>query len=298
MQAYVSAMKRFRWLAFASLGIIWGSAWIATDSFGEYIPPLHGAAVRFISAALVLIPIILVKRIPFLRGRPLAVALLLSVTMIALPAILLDWSQQRTSSVTVTVLFAAMPFLLTMLAPAPNRAMPATIVGLGGIAYALGATFSLSQASGIAVAFLAVSSAAISALLAHRELRQSHPIMVTFLILGSAGILLLFVSLLLERGESVAWNPSSLGALAFLALVAGAPAYAIYFWLLGQLDAYKVVAVQWVEILAALGEAALSLRAGWSYRMITGAVIAFVSLLVVTRSRFEDDDTVSLIPNS
>jgi len=99
------------------------------------------------------------------------------------------------------------------------------------------------------------------------------------------------------------FNESIRGDMVFLVQSTCAPAENLLELLLmidaaRRASAYKVVAVQWVEILVALGEAALSLRAGWSYRMITGAVIAFVSLLVVTRSRFEDDDTVSLIPNS
>ncbi len=52
--------------------------------------------------------------------------------------------------------------------------------------------------------------------------------------------------------------------------VAGAPAYATYFWLLQQLEAYQVATVQWIEPLVAIIESALFLRLGLSFSMIAG----------------------------
>ena len=74
------------------------------------------------------------------------------------------------------------------------------------------------------------------------------------MLLGTAAWLLFLASLALERGQPVQWNRNAVGAVLFLALVAGAPAYAIYFWLLQQLEAYKVVTVQWIEPLVAILE--------------------------------------------
>jgi drug/metabolite transporter (DMT)-like permease len=100
-----------------------------------------------------------------------------------------------------------------------------------------------------------------------------------------------------ERGQSVEWNRSAVGAVIFLGLVAGAPAYALYFWLLQQLEAYKVTTVQWVEPLVALAEAAIFLRFGLSLSMVAGSVVSVTSLLLVMRARAEDDENVSLLGN-
>src|ERR1700728_3497572 len=149
------------WWAFAALGIVWGTTWVAADTLAEYVPPLRGAATRFLLAALLWIPVILWKRLELPRGRALGCVLLLSVTMIALPSVLLLWAQQHVSSATVMVLFAAMPLLVVLLTPAfdsrpvPRIAMQSAIVGLGGVVLAVGASFSAAQAGGAAVALLA-----------------------------------------------------------------------------------------------------------------------------------------------
>jgi len=292
-----------QWLAFAALGIVWGTTWVAADTLAEYVPPLRGAAVRFLLAALLSIPVILWKRLKFPRGRALGFVLILSVTLIVLPSVLLLWAQSRVLSETVAVSFAAMPLLVVFLTPGlagtsvPRTAMQASIVGLGAIALALGASFPVAQAGGAAVVLLAVASIGASSILARRELSGLHPIVVTALLLGAAALLLFLASLALEHGQPVEWNRSAIGSVAFLAAVAGAPAYATYFWLLQRLEAYQVGTVQWIEPLVAILESALFLRVGLSFSMIAGSLAALVCLLLVMRARAEDDNTVSLLGN-
>jgi len=291
------------WVAFAALGIVWGTTWVAAQTLGEYLPPLRGAAVRFLLAALLWLPVILWKRLKWPRSRALGVVLLLSVSLIALPSVLLLWAQSLVPSATVAVSFSAMPLLVIFLTPVlagrevPRLAMQASIVGLGAMALALGATFSVAQAGGAAVALLAVGSIGASAIIARRELGGVHPIVVTALLLGVAGLLLFLASLALEYGQPVQWNRSAVAAVLFLAGVAGAPAYATYFWLLQRMEAYQVGTVQWIEPLVAILESAVILRLGPSFNMIAGSLIALLCLVLVMRARAEDDDTVSLLGN-
>jgi drug/metabolite transporter (DMT)-like permease len=291
------------WLAFAALGIVWGTTWVAADTLAEYVPPLRAAAARFLLAALVWIPVILLKRLKLPRDGILGFILILSVTMIVVPFLLLIWAQPRVPSATVAVSFAAMPLMVVLLTPVlagrdvPRIAMQASIVGLGAIMVALGATFSLVQAVGAAVVLLAVASIGASSIVARRELSGLHPIVVTALLLGAAALLLFLASLALEHGQPVQWNRSVIGSVAFLAVVAGAPAYATYFWLLQRLEAYQVGTVQWIEPLVAILESALFLRVGLSFSMIAGSLTALVCLLLVVRARAEDDNTVSLLGN-
>jgi drug/metabolite transporter (DMT)-like permease len=239
------------------------------------------------------------KRLSLPRGRALGFALLLSVTMIVLPFLLVLWAQRHSSSVTVTVLFAVMPLLVALL-PAddvPRGALLATVVGLGGIVLAMGASFSVNQAGGAAIALLAVASTGASAVLARRELRAVNPVVVTALLSGTAALLLFLASMAFERGQPVQWTHNAIGSIVFLALVAGAPAYAIYFWLLQQLEAYKVTTVQWIEPVVAIIETAFFLRLGLSFTMVAGSLVTLTSLLLVMRARAEDDKNVSLLGN-
>ncbi len=292
-----------QWLAFAALGIVWGTTWVAADTLAQSVPPLRGAAVRFLLAALLWLPVIFWKRLKWPRGRALGFVLILSVTLIALPTLLLLWAQSRVPSATVAVSFGAMPLLVVFLTPGlagrevPRIAMQASIVGLGAIALALDVSFSAAQAGGAAVVLLAVACIGASSILVRRELSGLHPILVTALLLGIAALVLFLASLVMERGQPVEWNRSAVASVAFLAVVAGAPAYATYFWLLQRLEAYQVGTVQWIEPLVAIFESALFLRLGLSFSMIAGYLIALVCLFLVMRARAEDDDTVSLLGN-
>jgi drug/metabolite transporter (DMT)-like permease len=120
---------------------------------------------------------------------------------------------------------------------------------------------------------------------------------VTALLLGTAALLLFLASVACERGQPAQWNRSAVGSMVFLALVAGAPAYAIYFWLLQQLEAYKVTTVQWIEPVVAIMETAFFLRLSLSFSMIIGSLVTLTSLLLVMRARAEDDKNVSLLGN-
>ncbi len=294
---------RFKlWLAFAGLGLIWGTTWVASDNLAEQVPPLLGAVVRFLLAALLLLPLILLKRPKLPGGRGLWIVLMLSAAMIGLPAVVLLWAQQHVQSATVTVSFAAMPLMVALLTPGvegkavPRSALQATIVVLGAMVLATGASLRVSQAPGAAVVLLAVASIGGSSLVARRELGSLSPLVVTAWLLGAAAPLLYLAHLVLERGQAAEWNGSAIGSVVFLA-VATAAAYPAYFWLLQQLEAYQLATVQWVQPLVAIAETTAFLRLRLSLSMIAGTVIALVCLWVVLRARPEDDDSVSLLGN-
>jgi drug/metabolite transporter (DMT)-like permease len=292
-------MKSATKLWLAVLGVIWGSTWLASDALAEQIPPLFGSGVRFLLAGVVLAPLILLKRWGVPRGRAFGYLLLLSVSLIAVPLVLLVWARAQLPSATVTVLFALLPLVVVLLTPVlegrgvPNRAAPAAIVGVGGIVLATGASFSAAQIWGAAVVFAAVIFTGASSLIARRELKEVHPAVVAACLLGGAGLVLLVASLGLER-ESVEWSASVVRALVVLGVWGGAAPYVLYFWLLQRAEAYQLATVQWIVPLVGLVESAVSLRIGLSYSIIGGAVVTLGSALVVTRARLEDDNTVSL----
>jgi drug/metabolite transporter (DMT)-like permease len=298
-----AVVGRKHWVAFAALGIVWGTTWVAADTLAEQVPPLRGAAARFLLAALLLLPVILLKRLKLPRGRVLGVVLILSLTMVVVPFVLLLWARQHVPSATVAVIFAAMPLLVALLAPVledrrgPRSAMQAELVGLGAIALAMGASISAAQAGGAAVVLLAVACVGGSSVVAHRELRSLNPVVTSSLLLGTAAPLLFLASFVLERGQTVEWNANAIGALVFLAVPAGAAGYATYFWLLQQLEAYQVATLQWMQPLVATLESAFFLRQGLSFSMIAGSIVALVTLVMVMRARAEDDNTVSLRAN-
>ena len=292
-------VRHASWLAFAALSLVWGTTWIASDTLTEYVPPLRGSAARFLLAAILCLPVILRKRLSLPHGRALSTILLLSITMVTVPLLLLLWAKQYVPSATVAVLFAAMPVLVALRTPAvvPLRALQATIVGVGSIAFLVSASPSLSQLGGAAVALIAVGFVGASSLLARRDLGAVHPVMVVALLAGAAACMLFLASLVLERGQPAQWNQSAVGSLIFLSAVAGAPAYATYFWLLQQREAYQVATLEWTEPMVAISETALFLKLSLSFSMVAGSLVTLVCLVLVMQARAEDDKNVSLLGN-
>jgi drug/metabolite transporter (DMT)-like permease len=295
----VKSVRTKLWLAFAALGVVWGTTWVASGSLTDQVPPLLAAAVRFLLAALLLLPAILLKRLKSPRGRSLWILLMLAVVMIALPSMLLLWAQQHVESATVTVSFAAMPLVVALLTPGkgvPRSALQATIIVPGAMVLVAGASLRISQAAGATVVLLVVALIGASSLVARRQLASLSPLVVTMGLLGTAAPVLFLASLLLERGQTAEWNGSAMASVALLA-VATAAAYPVYFWLLQQLEAYQLATVQWVQPLVALAETAAFLHLRLSLSMTAGTVIALLCLWVVMRARPEDDDSVSLRGN-
>ena len=71
-----------------ALSVIWGSTWMAIRVLVVLVPPMHSASLRFLLASVILLPIIQWKRLPWPTGRGLRAAMLLSLTMIAVPSAL------------------------------------------------------------------------------------------------------------------------------------------------------------------------------------------------------------------
>jgi probable blue pigment (indigoidine) exporter len=179
----------------------------------------------------------------------------------------------------------------------PRAAMNGAILAIGGMMLALGAVLSLAQAGAAAAILLAVVSTGASAVLARRLLGAVPPVVTAALVLGASAPLLLLASLWREHGQFIHWSSSGLVAVLFLAVIPGALAYALWFWLLQHLQAYQMATVQWMEPLVALGEGAVLLRMGWSFAMVAGSALVMASLWMVLRARPEDDKSVSLWSN-
>jgi drug/metabolite transporter (DMT)-like permease len=284
--------KRSPFLLLA-LGLVWGSSWLATTTLAEFLPPLRVSALRFLLGAALCLPFIFSKQHRLPRGRPLAAALILSLTLVALPVALLVWLQPQLPSATVVVLFAAMPLILSF--SAPWAAMRASIIAVGVLAFSLGLSFYPGQAAPAAVVLVAVAAIAESSLAVRSELRSESPVAVTALLLGPAGVMLGIASMVLERGPVMQWNGALILSLIFLGAVAGTGGYVTYVWLLQGMEAYQVATLQWIEPFVAVIESAWAVHIAPSFRVIAGLIVTSICLLLVLRARPEDDNPVSLL---
>jgi drug/metabolite transporter (DMT)-like permease len=282
------------------LCVVWGTSWIAGSTIAGQIPPFYAAAARSLLGVIFLIPVILVRRTQWPRGRALRAILILSITMIVFPVVVLVWAEGHLSSAAPTILFAAAPLLAAGLLPgvegrhAPSRVMTAMLLGIAAIAAATDGYISLAHAGAAAAVFLAVLSTAASAVYARHELKQTSPLASTALLFAGATLFFALISLGTERGRAAAWNAYTIGSLLFLGVLAGAAGFSLYLWLLQEMEAYQAITVQWCAPLVGIFEAALLSHEPLSGARFLGTAVALGCLIVVMRTRFSGDDVLKL----
>lgn len=281
---------------------VWGSTWMAIRVLVIAIPAMHSASLRFLLAAVLLLPVILLRRLPWPVGRGLRATLLLSLTMIAVPSALTFWSEMRLSSGMTAVLFGAMPLITAVLTPlmagrtVPRIAWQAMIVGLGGLGLVVSAAISLSrwQVYGVLAVLAAVALYAWSSVYAKEALAGVNPFVSTSIQFFLGGIWLGCGSLFMERGQLSNWSTGAVIALVFLSLFASAISFTLYYWLLKQVEAYQLTSLQLIVPIIAVLEGAFFLRETVPWTMILGAAVVLGSVAMVLRAKAADEREVAL----
>lgn len=116
----VSGPSRLDYGIYALLSLVWGSTWLAIKVGLEGAPPLLGASLRFFLAAAILLPITLLMRAPWPRGRvEWSVVAFVGVVLFVFDYALIYWAESvGLGSAMAAILFATMPFQTAMMAHA------------------------------------------------------------------------------------------------------------------------------------------------------------------------------------
>jgi drug/metabolite transporter (DMT)-like permease len=281
--------------AFVAVGAIWGSAWIPTSALPQTLPALAAGALRFALAAIFLaIAAILAgvkrrsgKRQPI--ARLLAPSAVLGVTMLGLPYALTAWAAGRVSAGVVAVCFALMPLLALLFEDAlfsdlflagdarrgeePGGAIPAVVLGVGGVAMVVapGLSFHWQQAGGVAALLAAMVLGAFSliyarglwarGLWARGRLAGGDIMSFSAIQMGVASVFLAALLMVSGLGKTVHWQETAALPLALLAIVVSGGTLPLLFWLLSRITAWQAATLQWASTLVAVSEAAWVLRA-------------------------------------
>ena len=294
--------SRTAW-AFAAVGVLWGSAWIPASVVLREMPGLRAGAVRFAIAAIFVASLALIA---WLRNRvaaqrkpalPLRNSLVLGLTALALPYALTAYAAGQVSSGAVAVLFALMPLAALLLSrEAMSAAIPALVIGFGGVAFlvAQGLSVSVTQWKGVVLTACAVVLSALSLNYAKTRLLRSDLLASVSIQFACAAVVLGLLSAFIERGKPAVWNQDVLLSLLALAVFSGL-SLPLMYWLLFELESWQVASLQWSAALIAVAEAAWFLRATPSMYMWAGAVLIVGATLWLLRGTgLRDSEAVTL----
>ena len=291
--------------AFVVVGIIWGSAWIATSMVLPRMPGLCAGALRFAIATVLSALLALAAHLRKSPGKKIVAAsvpsLVLGVIMVALPYALTVWAAGQVSPGVVATLFAFMPLAALLLSKdVASKAIPTVVIGIGGVALlvAQGLSTSAGQIKGALLIAGAVVLSAFSLGYARKHMEQVNLLVSVAIQFAVATILLGALSLATEHWDPAAWNEQIVVSLLILGVVVSGVTLPLVYWLLGRLETWQVAALQWIATLVAVGEAAWFLRARLSVETWAGAGIIVGATVWLLRGEIEEAVTLQITNRS
>ncbi len=260
-------MNRYRNLAlFLGLAAAWGAAFAAIKAGLEYFPPVLFAAIRYDVAGLAMVAYAAYatgRWRPATRGEWSVVAVS-GAFMIAAYHAFLFVGQQYVTSAVAAIVVGLNPVLTTGFARGllpGERLTPVGVVGLllglvGVGVLARPDPSNLLDAGGVGVllVFAATAAFALGSVLTRRSSADPGIELQTAwsMLLGALGMHAISVGLG-ERVAAIEWTLQGVAALAFLALVASAAGFLVYFDLLERLGPVEINLVSYVvPVFAAL----------------------------------------------
>ncbi len=288
--------NRAQWLGYVSLCLIWGSTWLAIRVAVHDIPPLEAAAIRFVTAGILLLAVARLQRRKWPQGRNQWQAIMvLSLTIMAVPYGLLFWAEQHVMSSMTAVLFSAMPLAVSLFTPAmmhrkvPRQAVFAMVIGFGALLslfYGGGLNTSSKALIGGVAVLVSMTLSAWSVVYAKLRLRDVDSVVSTGLQLLFGSVVLLWGTWALEAHRQAVWTRPALFAMAFLTLFGSAAAFVIYYWLLKKFQPYQLSTISLIVPVIAIME-------GWVARepiylmMVIAVIVVLGSVRSVLRAEAE-----------
>ena len=278
------------WLGYALLCATWSTTWTAIRVLVHDVPPFRSAALRFGIAASVLLTVAVVRRSRLPRdASEWQAPIVLGLTMMTIPFGAVFWAEQYVTSGMTAVLSATTPLTIALLTPVmlhqrvPRRTVIALVVGFCGIAVLFwsGIGFESRALAGGLLILVGAFSTGWSANYAKRHAHGSSLVVNTGLQFVIVTVLLGATSLVIERGQSSHWNPESIGALLFLAVVGSAVALAVYYWLLKRMRPYQLSTASLIAPLGAMMEGAVLLREPVTPVMVVTALVVLFAVAAV-----------------
>ncbi|MFC4542246.1 DMT family transporter [Halosolutus amylolyticus] len=297
-------MTRYRNFGlFLALAAVWGTAFVAISAGLEYFPPVLFAALRYDVAGVLMLGY---AAYAVEDWRPhgtaeWAVVGVGAVLLIAAYHAFLFVGQQHTTAAAAAILVSLSPVLTTGFARVLVPSDALSVVGVVGVVLGLAGVAVIAQpdpsnllATDVVaklLVFCAAGSFALGSVLT-RRIDATLPIetMEAWSMLGGAAVMHVVSLGLGEPIEPGTWmQPVAIGALGYLALVASAIGFLLYFDLLDRLGAVEINMVSYVApVFAAI--------AGWLFlgevvdaTTLAGFGLIAIGFVLVKRQALRDE---------
>ena len=281
--------------AYAAIYLLWGGAYLAVRVLVLILPPFLVAGLRYGLAALLLVPVILMRSDPTPTWRQLSNALWTGATMLTVGYGAVFWAAQRLPSWVVAVL-ASTTFLWTYLGESllmrsyrfQGRMLLPLFAGLAGTPLLVGGNSHrdiISVPAVLAVLLGALSWSAGSLAVKRIDMPRSY-IQTAGFQLATSGLLLLCISAGLGEWTRLppipqifAWRP--IVAMAYLVIAASVVAFSAFHWLIAREPAYLVATSTYVNPMVAMLLGIVAAHERYSPLQLIGALAVLSSIIMI-----------------
>ena len=283
-----------RYVAFASVAIIWGTTWVAIKLSLQGYPPVTGATLRFVFAIAMLGLYARVTRLSLVLPRHTIVWVAVTAILVYVISYgLVYWGEQYLNAGVTAILFAVVP-LATTLGSAfafrterfRYRQLAGIFVGLLGIVAVfldpLVATgFSVKVTLAAVAIVVAAMAAAFNIVIAKRHLMLVGAVPLTLhqMLWGTLGLGI--ISAITGEWRNVHYSLGATLAVLYLGLAGSAAAFVMYYSLLRTMRASTLSTISYVTPLVAVFSGWIVLNESIGLRVGSGVAAIFVGLAII-----------------
>lgn len=272
--------------AFGTFVFIGGFNFVAVRFSNRELAPMLGAGVRFTVAALILLSIVALRRLPMARGKALKAAVLYGLLNFTAAYGLAYWALTTLPAGIGAVLFAATPLFTVFLAPLHGiekfrvRGLVGSLITLVGIVILANPTGADRLPWLSLLAMLGSAAAAAEAGVVLKLLPSAHPISTNAVAMAIGGPLLLGASGLIGESWGLPAKTETWVAVSYLAVIGSVGLFGLFLFVLrrwsatGTSYATALIPVITVIVGSLLASEAITLP------MVVGGVIVLVGVYI------------------
>jgi drug/metabolite transporter (DMT)-like permease len=286
--------SRLDWLVFLALGGMWGSSYMFIKIAVADLAPLTLIAIRLGLGFSFLAGVWLILRLPLPRERRIYGHLaVLSVISIVLPFWLITWAEQTVDSALASIINAAVPLFVILIAATTLRDEPITTNRLLGLVVGFGGVVLLTARSlgggGEMLGEVALVGSSISyaagAVYARRNIRSVSPLAPALIQVGFAFVIAAVLALAIDGTGGFRLTGEAVFSVVWLGIVGSGIAYLAWYRLITRWDATRTSLVTYLLPIVGIVLGVAVLDETVDARILAGTALVIAGIALVN-SRF------------
>lgn len=274
--------------------LIWGTTWMAIKVGLNTLTPFFSLGLRYLTAGICLaVCLWVVDRKIALEKRHLKLLILITLFNYILPYSLVYWAEQFIYSDLASVIFAMLPINVAILSFLFYREEKFTHYDLLGILISFAGILTIFSETifkgigfhlyGMIAVYFSSLSQAVMALILKKYKDQYHPVRINLFPILLTGIMITGFSFVIENLNDNAITLPGIISISYLSIFGTVIAFALYFWLIGQIKLSLVSSMFYILPIIAIFVGWIFLNEKLSNIQLFGSAMVLGGIFITTK---------------